>query len=94
MEYKSFEIKKEKIKLPILNNHTSKGLYNFQWLPEHYAWISHLILGLLSIKYPMILPMFVIYQVSQMVMKKEYWDDVVDLLEFYIGRLYLIKFFQ
>lgn len=92
MSYKSFEIKKKDVKLPILNKHTSNGLYNFQWLPEHYAWISHLIFGLLSIKYPIISPIFVIYQVSQMIIKKELWDDVVDLLEFYIGRIYLIKF--
>ena len=94
MSYANFAIKKkEKLKLPILNNHTSKGLYNMDWLPEHYAWISHLILGLLSIKYKIITPIFVLYQVSQIVGKGEYWDDVIDILEFYLGRLLYKKLF-
>ena len=91
MDPRSFQIKKPKLKLPILNNHKCEGIYNSKgWFPIHYCWIPHLILGLLSIRYVIIIPIFVLYQVSQMITKREYWDDIVDLIEFYIGYKYLI----
>lgn len=82
---------KLKLKLPIFNNHKCEGIYNAKgWFPVHYCWIPHLIFGLLSIKYPIIVPIFISYQVSQMIMKKAYWDDFIDIIEFYIGKKYLV----
>ena len=80
-----------KIKLPILNNHKCQGIYDAKgWFPIHYCWIPHIILGLLSIKIPILVPIFVMYQISQMIMKKKVWDDLIDIVEFYIGKKYLI----
>lgn len=93
MNLRSFQIPKSnpKLKLPIFNNHKCEGIYNAKgWLPIHYCWMPHLIFGLLSIRYVIIIPIFILYQVSQMVIKREYWDDMIDLIEFYIGRTYLI----
>jgi len=91
MDFKNFQIKKETLKLPILNNHKCEGIYNAKgWFPIHYCWIPHLILGLLSLRYPIIGPIFVLYQLSQMLMKKEVWDDFIDIVEFYLGKKYLI----
>ncbi len=90
MNFKNFPIKKQKLKIPILNDHKSQGLYDFKWFPPHYAWISHLILGLLSIKYPVLVPIFICYQISQMVIKRELWNDFIDIVEFYIGKKLLI----
>lgn len=76
------------MKLPILNDHKCKGIYdgNFKLCPNHFCWISHIILGLLSIKFEIIEPLFIIYQISQMIMKRKYWDDLIDIIEFYIGK--------
>ncbi len=79
-------------KLPILNNHKCKGIYGMKILPLHYCWISHIILGLLSIKIPILIPIFIMYQISQMIIKKEAWDDFIDLIEFYIGKNIYIFF--
>lgn len=75
------------IKLPIVNNHKCKGLYDKKWgfCPQHYCWIPHIILGILSIKLPLIIPIFITYQISQMIQKMKIWDDFIDILEFYIG---------
>lgn len=75
-------------KLPIFNNHTCEGMYGLQIFPEHHAYISHLILGVVSILYPSLVYLFVLYQLMQITMKREFWDDTVDIIEFYIGRLF------
>lgn len=78
------------VKLPILNNHKCEGIYGLKWgfCPRHYCWIPHIILGILSIKIPLILPVFITYQLSQIITKREVWDDFIDIVEFYIGRIY------
>ena len=74
------------IKLPIFNNHKCNGLYEcIKILPEHYSWISHLLIGFLSCIFPLLTYLFIVYQVSQMVIKIKFWDDFVDIVEFYIG---------
>lgn len=77
------------MKLPVLNNHKTKGIFDikFNYLPEHYAWITHVILGILSIYYPILMQLFIGYQITQMIMKRKLWDDFIDIVEFFIGRL-------
>ena len=80
------------MKLPIFNNHTVKGLFGSDFgIPPHYAWISHVIQGILYHKYPIILPVFITYQCIQIIMKREIWEDFVDMVEFYIG--YILGFY-
>jgi hypothetical protein len=79
------------IKLPIFNDHKCKGLYDDDsFCPEHYCWIPHILLGGLSIYMPILTIFFVMYQISQMIIKRELWDDLIDIIEFFIGRIYFI----
>lgn len=81
------------MKLPILNKHKCEGIYDSKipLCPNHYCWIPHIILGMLSILFPKIVLIFLVYQISQMIKKGEMWDDIVDIMEFNIGML--ISFF-
>ena len=79
------------MKNPIFNNHKCRGFYHFDFLPIHYCSISHLIIGLLSLKFKFLIPLFLIYQISQMVykyinQKGKPSDDIVDIIEFFIAR--------
>ena len=77
-----------KLKFPVFNDHKAEGFYGLRILPEHHACIPHLVLGALSIVYPLLVQFFVMYQLSQIAYKGEIWDDTVDIMEFYIGRLF------
>ena len=76
------------MKLPIFNNHRCEGIYdkNFKLCPSHYCWVSHILLGILSIKFDILVVLFVLYQLTQILQKKRMWDDIVDIIEFFIGR--------
>lgn len=78
------------LKLPIFNDHTSTGPYDFDFFPEHKAWQAHVIFGMVAFFQPWIVVVFVMYQLSQFLTKilhkKELsMDDFVDVAEFFIG---------
>ena len=79
------------MKLPVLNNHCCEGLYDIKlfFCPRHYCWISHILFGILSLKFAVIMPLFILYQLSQIIKKGEIWEDFIDIIEFMIGRYYI-----
>ena len=78
------------MKLPILNNHKCEGIYKMKLFGKHYCWIPHVILGMLSLIFPFITYFFIGYQVSQMISKRgEIWEDFIDIVEFFAGRVFV-----
>jgi hypothetical protein len=83
------------IKIPFFNNHICEGIYGLKQVIPHYCWIPHAIFGILSIWFPIIILFFVVYQISQIFIKKGHhiWDEIVDLIEFFIARYSVLLLF-